>query len=132
MKRSGHIDDLVRLCWRSPARTLGIVAAIGLVGLLKSDLIMSSEYLPARVIAVHHVPGGGVTRQVVVDLGTHDRSLVTGEWMVRTVPDEMVCIRHDRRLLRQWVRHRIVLPGYCALVGLPGQPLAEDLRAPYD
>ena len=84
------------------------------------------------MLAVQHMPGWGVTRQVTVDLGTRQKSVVVSDWMIRTVPGELVWFRHERRFVRTWIRHRIVLPGYRALVRLPGLPLAEHRRAPYD
>ena len=120
-------SPLRRLGRSTPAFSLIVVVAIGVYGLIRYDLIVAAEYRVARVIAVQQVAGYDASeRQVVVDLGTYQRALRTSDWLLRTDLGRPVCVKRSTLLLRRWVRHRLVLPGYCKLLRAPPKfdPLA--------
>lgn len=96
---------------------LALVAGIGVFGLLRWDMITGAEYRVARVQSVQQVAGSSMHhRLVVVDLGDMQRALQTSDWMVPTAVGAPVCIKRQHLLLRRYLRHSIVLPGYCQAI----------------
>ena len=107
---------------------VAVMLLVGGVGLARWDQVTSVSYRRVPVISVQQVPGGDMaSRAVIVDLGERQRLVRTSNWMIRTVPDEQVCIAERTLLLRRYTRVSLALPGYCG--PLPNAPQVTGISA---
>ena len=93
---------------------LAAIATFLGIALVRFDLTLAVSYQRAEVLSISQRTGRGLNERVLtVALGDQKRQVFLSDRLIWPSVGDLVCIRSKNYLLRRWVRHSAVLPGYC-------------------